>query len=160
MSAAQHVQGVVGRPTPDRRLASARAPTEPPGIALWQLIYVGLLLLAALLVGLLAQKLLAEQFIRLASRLRISLDARALGATRWPLTWLAAGAVLVAGLPDAQLGVRSSRLLIFMANVLLSVSAVLVASRMVDVGAHFFAKRATTTASKLDDKIIPLVSRA
>lgn len=130
------------------------------GVAVWQVIYVGALLLAALLVGLMAQKLLADQLIRLATRLRISLDAKALGATRWPLTWFAAGAVLVAGLPEAQLGVRTSRILIFLSNVLLSVSAVLVASRLVDVGAHFFAKRATTTASKLDDQVIPLVSRA
>lgn len=130
------------------------------GIALWQLLYVGVLLIAALLVGLIAQKLLAEQMFRLAERLRISLDANALGATRWPLTWFAAGAVLVAGLPEAQLGVRTSQVLIFLANVLLSVSAVLVASRLIDVGAHFFARRATTTESKLDDQVIPLVSRA
>jgi MscS family membrane protein len=130
------------------------------GLAIWQFLYVGALLIAALLVGLIAQKLLAEQLFRLAARLRISLDAEALGATRWPLTWFAAGAVLVAGLPEAQLGVRTSRMLIFMSNVLLSVSAVLVASRLIDVGAHFFARRATTTESKLDDQVIPLVSRA
>jgi MscS family membrane protein len=141
-------------------LPSGLAERSFGGVAVWQAFYVGGLLLAALLVGLLAQKLLAEQLIRLASKLRISLDAQALGATRWPLTWFAAGAVLVAGLPEAQLGVRTSRILIFLSNVLLSVSAVLVASRLVDVGAHFFARRATTTESKLDDQVIPLVSRA
>jgi len=130
------------------------------GFAVWQVVYVGLLLLGALLGGLIAQKLLAEQFIRLASHLRVSLDADALEATRWPLTWLAAGAVLVGGLPDAQLGVQTSRLLIFLANVLLSISAVLVASRLVDVAAHFFGRRAAATDSRLDDQVVPLVSRA
>jgi MscS family membrane protein len=130
------------------------------GVQAWQVIYFGLLFLASLLAGLVAQKLLADRIGGVAKRIGVQLDTRSLSGTRWPLTWLAMGAVLVWGLPDLQLGVQTSRLLLFVANAATSVAAVLVLSRLVDVGTDFFGKRASNTASKLDDQVIPLVSRA
>ncbi len=130
------------------------------GVAPWQVIYFTGLLALAVFMGLFAQKILADRFIRLAGRLGVQLDTRALAGTRWPLTWVAMGGVFVWGLPEAQLRVQTSGVLLFLANAVTSIAAVLVLSRLVDVGADFFAKRAARTHSKLDDQVIPLVSRA
>lgn len=130
------------------------------GLAPWQFIYFGGLLALSLFMGFLAQKVLADQFIRLAKRIGVQLDERALAGTRWPLTWVAMGSVFVGGLPEAQLQVQASGILLFLAKAVTSIAAVLVLSRMVDVGADFFAKRAGRTESKLDDQVIPLMSRA
>ncbi len=130
------------------------------GVYTWQLIYALLLAGVALAAALLAQKLVAEQFLRLASKARIQLDARVLRSTRGPITWFTAGLVALFGLPDLQLGVQTARALVFVASALTSLSLVLIAVRVVDVIANYFSTRAADTASKLDDQVIPLTSRA
>jgi len=130
------------------------------GLYTWQLVYMVLLTVVALLAGLFAQRLVADRFVGLAKRAEIELKADIVRSTRGPLTIFAIGLVALWGIPDLQLGVQASRILLFFATGATSVSVVLVASRIVDIVAEFFGRRAEATESKLDDQVIPLASRA
>lgn len=130
------------------------------GLFLWQYIYFVLLVAASLFVGWLAQLLLAQQVIQLASRLELKVDLTLIRRVRSPLTWFVTGLVFNWGIPDLQFGVQGSLFLKFIAVGTMSISAVLMISRVVDLTADLFAKRAENTDSKLDDQVIPLVSRA
>ena len=130
------------------------------GLYTWQMAYLLLLVVASLFVGLLAQRLVSERFLRLARRGRIELKPEVLRSTRGPLTIFAVGLVALWGIPDLQLGVQASRFLLFIATGATSIAVVLVASRVVDIVSDFFARQAEATESKLDDQVIPLASRA
>jgi MscS family membrane protein len=130
------------------------------GISTWQIIYAGLLFLVALAAAFVAQKLVADQFLRIAKRTGISLDGRVVRATRGPITWFTAGSVALFGLPDLQLSVQAARAMVFLASAVTSLSLVLMAARVVDVVANYFGRRADKTDSRLDDQVIPLTSRA
>jgi MscS family membrane protein len=138
--------------------ASMRGPYL--GLHTWQLAYLFLLAFLALLAGLTAQRLVSDRFVRIAQRGGIDLKPKVLRSTRGPLTIFAVGLVALWGIPDLQLGVQASRILIFIATAATSVAVVLVASRVVDIVAAFFGRRAELTESKLDDQVIPLASRA
>lgn len=130
------------------------------GVYTWQALYTLSLLVFGLLAGLVAQRLVAEQFLRLARRARIQLNARVVESTRGPMTWFAAGLVGVWGIPGLQLGVQTARALVFTASAVTSLSVVLIAVRVIDVISDYFSIRAAATESKLDDQVIPLTSRA
>jgi MscS family membrane protein len=130
------------------------------GLYTWQLAYLIFLGLLSLLSGLLAQRLVSERFLRIARRGRIELSPEVVRSTRMPITIFAVGLVALWGIPDLQLGVQSSRFLLFVATGATSVAVVLVASRIVDIVANFFSRQAEATESKLDDQVIPLASRA
>ena len=136
--------------------------TRIPGINLflWQILYFLLLVAASLGVGRLAQLILAQQVVLFAKRLGIAADLKLIRRIRGPLIWFAGGLVFLWGVPDLQLGVRASFLLHGMANAMLSIAAVVMAVRVVDLVADLFERRAKETDSKLDDQVIPLVSRA
>jgi MscS family membrane protein len=53
-----------------------------------------------------------------------------------------------------------NRIAVFGLRVAAAVSAVLIAYRLVDVGADIFAKRADDTETKLDDQLVPLVRKS
>lgn len=130
------------------------------GFYLWQYLHLFLLVLMALVAGWLAQKILADQVVRVARRFEIHMTAKVVRRTRGPLTWAAGGAVFLWGIPDLQLGVRASEVLLIGARALLSFSVIIIAIRLVDVATDFFVQHAARTESKLDDQLIPLVSRA
>jgi MscS family membrane protein len=130
------------------------------GLHLWQFLYFFLLLLASALLGRVAQFLLRTQVTRLAQRFNLLADANLLHRIQWPLTWLLIGMLFRWGVPDLQLGVQPTLFLVFLATTILAISAVLIASRIVDVASDLFEKKAELTDSKFDDQIIPLISRA
>lgn len=138
----------------------------PPGLRVkvfgfqtWQVVYFVLLLLGALIVGRVTQRVLVGQLARLARRAQIELKAQWLERTQGPISWLAMGGVVRWGIPDLQLGVQASRALLFLANITVSFAAVLILVRLIDVGTDYFAQRAEATESKLDDQVIPLLNR-
>lgn len=130
------------------------------GLETWQWAYLGLLLGVSGLVGLLVQLVLADQVVRLARRAKVNLDAKRIAGTRWPLTLLFSGILLLWGIPDVQLGVNTSRFLLFVANAVASLAAVLMLVRLIDLVASYFRSKAEGTASKLDDQVLPLLQRA
>jgi MscS family membrane protein len=129
------------------------------GIHLWQYLYFLLLLGGAWLMGRLAQSLLSSQIVRLAGRLELLPDSNLIQRIRRPLTWFVIGLVFQWGLTDLQLGVRLTLLLTFLSISVLSISVVIIANRGIDLVSDLFARRAKQTHSKLDDQVIPLVSR-
>ncbi len=135
----------------DRRVLNVRT---------WQWISLGLLLGVALLLGLLAQMVFADQAIRFARRAHIRLNPKVIAGMRGPISAFLVGTVFIWGVPDLRLGVQASRIFLFAANTLASFAAVLVLVRLVDLGADYFAKQAADTRSKMDDQVIPLVQRA
>ena len=130
------------------------------GLFLWQYLYFGLLLLAALAAGRLAQVLLGGQVVRTARRFGVRLSDSVVAGTRRPVTLAAVGAVLLWGVPDLQLPVRPSQALLLGARVLLLLAAVLVLLRVVDVFVDFTRQRALQTESRIDDQVVPLLDRA
>ncbi|MCB9778282.1 MAG: mechanosensitive ion channel family protein [Alphaproteobacteria bacterium] len=129
-------------------------------VELWQILYFLLLVGLSFLSGRIAQRLLSDQFLRLARRFGVDGPAALLERTRDPLTWLATGAVFLWGIPDLQLSVRQSQFLLLIARVITAGAFVLVAVRIVDIGADLWARKAAATASKVDDQVVPLVRRA
>jgi len=129
------------------------------GIELWQVLYFLLLILASLLAGRIAQKVLADQFLRVARKLEVENIALVVKRTRDPLTWVATGALFLWGIPDLQLSVRQSQFLLLAARLTMACAVVLVLVRIVDIVAAIFAHRAAGTASKMDDQVVPLVRR-
>lgn len=130
------------------------------GVYTWQAVYAVLLAVVALLAGLVAQRIIADRFIALARSRKIDLGRAVVARTRGPLTTFAVGLVATWGIPDLQLGVQASRVLLFLASAATSISAVLIAVRVVDIVSDLTARRAAETESRLDDQVIPLVSRA
>jgi MscS family membrane protein len=130
------------------------------GVEIWQGLYLLMLVGLSLAAGRLAQLLLADQILRLARRLGIETTAALLGTTRAPLTWLATSLVFLWGIPDLQLGVRPTLVLMFLARVVLAGALLLAAMRTIDVLAGLFQARAAETSSKVDDQLVPLARRA
>ncbi len=130
------------------------------GLYTWQWVYLCALSFVALLAGVVAQRVVSERFLRVARRGRIELRQDVIDGTRIPLTVFAVGLVALWGIADLQLSVQTSRVLLFLATGATSLSVVLIAARIVDIVADFFARRAEATPSKLDDQVIPLASRA
>ena len=129
-------------------------------LAGWQWVYAVLLLLLALLAGGLTQAVIAGQIGRVAEKAGIRLDGRIVSGTRIPLTYLAISGVALWGIPDLLLGVRANQALLFVARTAMSLAAVLVLVRFVNIAGDYFNRRARATESKLDDQVIPLAVRS
>ena len=143
-----------------QRLIPSVGEQQLGGVHLWQLLYSLLLLAMSLGAGLLAQRIVADQFLRLAARGNVHISDGVVARTRRPISWFAVGLVAHWGIPDLQLHVQASRGQLFVANAITSLAAVLLAVRVIDVVTAIFARRAEATESKMDDQVIPLVSRA
>ncbi|RME20956.1 MAG: mechanosensitive ion channel family protein, partial [Deltaproteobacteria bacterium] len=129
------------------------------GVEGWQLVYFGLLLVVSLLVGRVAHKLFSDWLLRFARRFGVQATAELVRRIRSPLTWVAGGAVFLWGIPDLQLTVRQSQVLLFSARAVLAIALVVVAVRIVDVVADLFARKAAATESKIDDQVVPMARR-
>jgi MscS family membrane protein len=132
----------------------------PGGLQGWQIVLFGLLTLVAFLAGRIAQFVLQGQIVRLARRIKVPLNDEVVGRMQGPLTWAAAGAVFLIGIPDLQLGVRASSYLHTAAQAALSIAIVAVLLRIVDMITDLARAKAEHTDTKMDDQLIPLASRA
>jgi MscS family membrane protein len=130
------------------------------GVRLWQVAYLALLVVCGLLAGRLLPWLVEAWGPRAARRVGIQLDHDTLRSLQRPLTWFVAAAVVAAGLADLHLSAGASRALRVGAGLLLSVSGVLVAARLVDVISAPLLRRARQTTTVLDDQFVPLATRA
>jgi MscS family membrane protein len=130
------------------------------GVRLWQVAYLALLVVCGLLAGRLLPWLVETWGQRGVRRLGIHLDHDTLTSLRRPLAWFVAAAVVTAGLADLHLSAGASRALRVGAGVILSVSGVLVAARLVDVISAPLLRRARQTTTVLDDQFVPLATRA
>lgn len=130
------------------------------GLESWQILTFFALVLLALLFGLLFQRVLSTQLLRLAKRVGVTVTAELLAGTRVPMTWLAMGLIFRWGLADLQLRESLASPLRFASTCLMSVAGVVIASRVVDIGAHLFAQHAARSETRMDDQLVPLLNKA
>ncbi len=130
------------------------------GIQGWQLVFLGLLVLVAILAGRISHFFLQNQVVRVAKRLGVELSDGIVKDMQGPLTWVAGGGVFLIGIPDLQLSVRLSSGLNLMAQAVLSVAIMVCFLRLTDIITDFWKIKAEETDTKLDDQFIPLANRA
>ncbi len=129
------------------------------GHSLWQVLFFGLLLGAGWLAGRGVNWLLRGRLQSWVRALGLSIDLDVFERTRRPMRWLVMGLVVWWRTPDILLGVQTAQALLFLCKTLVSLAVVLIAMRWIDVFAGVFGDRASGTDTRMDDQLIPLVSR-
>ncbi len=130
------------------------------GIYLWQVLYGALLLAGAAVVGTVVRILLKTQVLRLVRKLKLELDDEEYARTNRPVVLLVVGGILYWGLTDLQLGIELSAFLRRVISVGIVISALVLASRAVNVVARMAQGWAAGTENRLDDQLIPLLRQA
>ena len=130
------------------------------GLQLWQYLLFLIILLVSWLAGRLVDRVIYNQFLAFIEKQTFSLDPSKLLPLRNPIVWLVISLLFMAGLPDLQFPVRISSGLFFIARLVMSFSAVIFCSRIIDLLSDIFLSKAELTESKLDDQLIPLINRA
>ena len=136
--------------------------TELLGIPLWKY----LACLGALIVGFIGKKITQAVFgrlIRAASKSKLPFDDILLTALSKPFAWAVALAGVFVGLLIMPLPKEPVDIYRFVVAVLTATSVglvVWVATRAADGVSDWWEKRATTTESKLDDQLVPIVRRS
>jgi MscS family membrane protein len=129
------------------------------GVQVWQLIGVALLLLVAFTAQKLVLWLLANHIRRAVARIGTGWVSKTLRRIDRPLGTLAMAAVLRLGLPLLSFPIAAARVAVIATTVLAAIGAVWLAYRLIDVLTDFLEAKAAATATKLDDQLVPLVSR-
>ncbi len=110
--------------------------------------------------GRLVDRVLYTQLLNFIERKKFKIDPTKLLPLRTPIVWLTISICFLGMIADLQLSIRSSQVLFFLSRLTLSISAVVLLSRLIDLLSEVFLARAEKTESKLDDQLIPLVKRA
>ena len=139
----------------------------PPGfqypvifhIKIWQIVYFLLLLLTSWLVGRIIDKIIINRLLVYAKNNNLEMTSQKLLLVRKPILWMCAGLILLYGTPNLMLSVGLSRGIIWICKFIVTLSAVLLISRLVNSLAEVMMSRAAKTESKLDDQLIPLLRR-
>lgn len=128
-------------------------------IKVWQFIYFFLLLLASWLVGRVIDKIVINRLVGYAKNNQLEMTSQKLSQMRTPILWMCAGFILLYGTPNLMLPVGLSRAMIWICKFIVTLSVVLLISRVVNSLAEVMLSRASKTESKLDDQLIPLLRR-
>lgn len=136
-----------------------RAPILP-GISIWQILGVFFAILLGLFVRFLVVRVVVGQGVRLFARLNQNTGKESLRRVGMPVGTLALAAVLWWVFPLLRFSVRVNQVLGIGIRVMSAASVVLIAYRLVDLGADLFARRAEDTETKLDDQLVPLIRKA
>lgn len=123
----------------------------------WQWVLGAGLVLAASLIGLIVRFFVLAQVRRLAGRFRLNVDRALLRRLDGPVMVFVITAIVSWRLPDVQLPIEISSITFLALSIVVGLSGVLVASRLVDVATGFWATKTEETESKLDDQLVPLV---
>lgn len=130
------------------------------GLHLWQWTYAALLLALAFAAGRLVQFVLKAELRRVVERTRLTLPEQEYDHTRGPLVALTTALVVAWGLPDLQLSTGAASAASGIAWLVVGLTLVVTASRLVNLVAAYAAARAAATETKLDDQVIPLLRQA
>ncbi|MEE2751960.1 MAG: mechanosensitive ion channel family protein [Myxococcota bacterium] len=132
----------------------------PGGLQPWQFMY----LLSAVFIGLLFATVLDWLIRRKASgvieRLGFSVDSAVFDRLGGPIRVLGASLLVWAAVPDLHLSVRVAQAILFIAKVVTSYEVVVVGIRAIDVLTDVARQRADRTEGKMDDQLVPIVSRS
>lgn len=133
--------------------------TNLAGWSPWHGVYFVVLLGIAGLLSLLANLMLQDRVRDVFKRVGLAFPQEAFDRTRGPLRLAVIGGVFTWGLPEAQMSIQASVAALFLARVILSVGMVMLAVRWIEVASKVFLERASNTQSRLDDQIVPLLTR-
>lgn len=131
-----------------------------PGISLWQLLGVFFAILLGLLVRFLIVRIFVGQGVRLVARLGQVTSKESLRRVGMPVGTLGLAAILWWVFPLLRFSVRVNQVIGIGIRVMSAAGVVLIAYRLVDLGADLFARRAEDTETKLDDQLVPLIRKA
>jgi len=123
----------------------------------WQWALGALLVFLAMAFGLIMRLVVLGQVRRAAHRLNLQVDPKTLQRLDNPVMVFAIGGVIAWRLPDVQLPVETAQTAYIFLSILLGLSGVLVASRIVDVVTDFWGAHTAKTESRLDAQLVPLV---
>lgn len=129
------------------------------GIEIWQILYFLVLLVFSWLTARILDSVLISQFILLAKRNSLELTSHKLTLIRKPIFWSCVGLIFMYGAPNLKLSVTISRSILWVCKFIITLSLVLLLSRLLNSVADIFVKRASKTESKLDDQLIPLLRK-
>ena len=128
-------------------------------IKVWQFLYFFVLIFCSWLVGRLLDKIVIHRLLGYAKKNQLELTSQKLSLMRKPIMWMCAGLILLYGTPDIKLSVGMSRAIIWVCKFIVTLSVVLLISRLLNSLAEIMVVRASKTKSKLDDQLIPLIRR-
>lgn len=129
------------------------------GLYGWQAVLFGVLVALSALLAVALNLVFRRWLSRAFTRLKVPVDSALLDKLRTPARLMAVSAVFLWGIPELQLNVRPAQALLFVARVGLSLGAVLIAARVIDVASRVFADRAAQSETRLDDQAIPLINK-
>ncbi len=125
----------------------------------WQLLYLVLVAVVAVVIGRLIHELMHRWVFRIAKKIELPLSQALFRNLRGPLTMMVTFSVLYWGVIDAGLPPGPESKLLFVAQALLAIAAVFFAYRVVDVFEGLAREWAGKTEGKLDDQLVPMVGR-
>jgi len=130
------------------------------GVALWQYLALTLLLLLGVLVRKVLQFVVSSRMQSLMSKFGKEWASKLVAAIDSPGATLVMAGILAVAYPQLRLPIQAAKVLGIAVQVLITVSLVWGAYRLVDVFSDALAIRAEKTESKLDDQLVPLVRRS
>lgn len=130
------------------------------GVSAWQLVALFLLMLAAVIIRHLIILLFRRYLKRLLRRVDTDWIKDAIASADGPIGALAVAGVIAVGFPLLQFPAYINKVVVLASRTLAAFSVVWLGYRFVDVIASVLAKRATTTDSKLDDQLVPLIRKS
>jgi MscS family membrane protein len=128
-------------------------------IQLWQILYFISLLLFSWLIGRIIDTILMNRLMKLAQRNKFELTSKKIALIRTPIIWMCFGLILMYGTPNLKLSVGLSRGILWICKFIITLSVVLLLSKLLNRITEIMISRATKTESKLDDQLIPLIRR-
>lgn len=129
------------------------------GIELWKYALIGLLFALAMAVKSLVIMALDRYMRRLVRRSKLQALDRLVERAQGPIGGLTMALVFTLALPYLLLPGEATLVANLAIEVLATFSGVWLAYRLIDVLSDFLSERASATESKLDDQLIPLVSK-
>jgi MscS family membrane protein len=130
------------------------------GVQIWQLIGILLLVLIALTVQRLVLWALANNIRKLVARIGTGWVAKALRHIDRPISALAMAGVFRLGIPLLLFPIGISRIALTATAILAAFSIVWLAYRVIDILTDWLEAKAAATETKLDDQLVPLVSKS
>ncbi len=130
------------------------------GVQLWQLIGVLFLVILALAVQKIVLWLLANHARKLFQRIGTGWISKTMRHLDRPLAALAMAGVLRVGVPVLGFPIGVSRVALVATSALAASALVWMAYRFIDVLGDWLEAKAAATETKLDDQLVPLVSRS
>ena len=132
----------------------------PGGLQPWQFVYLFLAVVFGLLLATLLDWLIRRKASGVIERLGFTVEPAVFDRLGGPIRVLGAALLVWAAVPDLHLGVRVAQAVLFVAKVVTSYEIVVLGIRAIDVLTDVGRQRADRTEGKMDDQLVPIVSRS